>query len=720
MSQSAIEELAAFRAERRRARRDRLVAFAQDNELSPEDMEAFAELAALKTIPYAKVRKAEAKKRGLNLREFDKVMDDYRRAKNADGGDEDGAVYRIVDGALTYMCPTKDGSVPIRLANFVARIEEDQRVDDGAAVERHWRLVAAPPLPAITVPVQDLTSGWWLKQWGASAVVTPAYERHLIAAIQSISEPRERVIYGHFGWRKLDGRWCYLSANGAVDAEGPVAGFEVAAGGELDHFKLPAVTDVKAAARASLGLLDFGPVGAALAAATYRAALGEFAEIAMSLFLEGGTGVFKSAIAGVAQAHWGTRFDGKHFPGNWASTANSLEKIAFVAKDSLITIDDFAPKGTSFEVDKLHHAADRYFRSAGNLGGRGRMNADSSLRATYWPRCFTLSSGEDVPRGASLRARLFIVHVQKGDVDVAKLTEMQRHAASGRLAEAMAAYVQWLAARAGGLSERLAARLIELRAEVVGDHRRTPDNVASLTLGIEMLLEFAESVGAIDGGERLRLLNRAKRELVVLAEAQDREQASENPVERFVDLIKEALSAGRAHLADKNRGGPPGDREEACGWRMRPMLVKEDEEEPGAPIWDPRGDKIGWIDDEHVYLMPAAAYAAAEALGKGQNRSLALNANGLARRLDEAKLLARRGTDRLEASLRAEGVATRGWCLSSDTLLPEVVVSREELVAAFKRAAQDVIDGGPTGMTNAIARLAREVVDAWDGEDVPF
>jgi hypothetical protein len=34
-----------------------------------------------------------------------------------------------------------------------------------------------------------------------------------------------------------------------------------------------------------------------------------------------------------------------HLPGAWASTGNSLEALAFHAKDALIVIDDFAPQG---------------------------------------------------------------------------------------------------------------------------------------------------------------------------------------------------------------------------------------------------------------------------------------------------------------------------------------------------------------------------------------
>ena len=36
--------------------------------------------------------------------------------------------------------------------------------------------------------------------------------------------------------------------------------------------------------------------------------------------------------------------------GAWSSTANSLEALAFHAKDALLVIDDFAPQGSGTDV----------------------------------------------------------------------------------------------------------------------------------------------------------------------------------------------------------------------------------------------------------------------------------------------------------------------------------------------------------------------------------
>ena len=178
---------------------------------------------------------------------------------------DDQVQYEVIAGALHYMRQAPNGVAPQRLCNFDARIEEERKVDDGVAVARQFRIAGmradGVPLPTITVPVKQLSGPWWLEYWGAGAMVSP--ERgamHLIPAIQTVSAPvPERVVYAHLGWRKIDGRWLYLHGGGAIGADGPVEGFNVEPGGELVHYRLPVVTDLKVAIKTSLEFFETGP-----------------------------------------------------------------------------------------------------------------------------------------------------------------------------------------------------------------------------------------------------------------------------------------------------------------------------------------------------------------------------------------------------------------------------------------------------------------------------
>ena len=81
------------------------------------------------------------------------------------------------------------------------------------------------------------------------------------------------------------------------------------------------------------------------------------------------------------------------------------------------------------------------------MGSRQRLRADGSLQPTRPPRGLILSTGEDVPKGQSLRARMLILQLGLDDVDWRRLTGCQREATSGLYAQALADFICWLAPR---------------------------------------------------------------------------------------------------------------------------------------------------------------------------------------------------------------------------------------------------------------------------------
>src|SRR5262249_42736030 len=152
--------------------------------------------------------------------------------------------------------------------------------------------------------------------------------------IQSLSMTAvERCIYTHTGWRKIDGRWTFLHAGGAIEGTGTgsIADVNVRLAGQMSRYelRLPANSESLAiAVRASLKLAELGPapISLPLLAAPYRAVLGE---PDFALHLAGETGAFKSEIAALHQQHFGPAMDRLHLPGAWSSTGNALEALAF-------------------------------------------------------------------------------------------------------------------------------------------------------------------------------------------------------------------------------------------------------------------------------------------------------------------------------------------------------------------------------------------------------
>ena len=519
------------------------------------------------------------------------------------------------------------------VANFTARIVSDIIRDDGAEERRDFGLEAelGGQRLAFAVPAAEFARmGWVLQKLGPQAILYPGQQQHARAAIQCLSDAiREERIFTHLGWRKHGPEWVYLHAAGALGAHGPLSGWQVRLPAPLQHYQLRAPQDpggLVRAVRASLRCLSAAPdrISLPLLAAVYRA---PFGAANFGLFLAGPSGVFKTALAALSQQHFGLAMDASNLPANFASTASALEWLAFSAKDALLVVDDFAPTGGAGDGPR-QSVAERLFRAAGNHQGRSRLGADGRVGAAQAPRTLVLATGEEVPQGQSIRARLLIVEVGPGEVDRATLSECQRAGQEGLLAAAMGGFVSWMAGNYEEHQRRLQTRVVELRSQSRGvvSHARTPSALAELQSGWERFLQFAVEVGAIGQAEAEELAQRSWRALGELALRQTKYQASSDPTLRFVSLLQAALAGGKAHVADR-RGKMPAEAA-VWGWQRKDVGRR----------WVPRGTRIGWVAGNDLFLEPRASYQVAQEMAGAER--LPVSEQMLRHRLRERSLLA--------------------------------------------------------------------------------
>jgi len=419
-----------------------------------------------------------------------------------------------------------------------------------------------------------------------------------------------------------------------------VPGVEVDLPDALTGFALPdppSGAELVAAVRASLRLVDVAPdhIAFPLLGAAYRAVLGE---VDFALHLAGPTGVGKSELAALIQRHFGPDLDARHLPGSWSSTANALELLAFSAKDALLVVDDFAPTSNQGDVDRAHREADRVLRAQGNRSGRLRMRGDGTLRAVKPPRGLILSTGEDVPRGQSIRARLLTCELGPDDLVWPVLSACQMEAAEGRPAQALAGFLRWIAPQRDALREQLGSWLPNLRERAAGSatHRRTPEIVANLATGWGFFLSFALSAEAITEEQKNELWSRTWDALgrAVVAQAHH-QRGRDPPSDLWSSLEAPSHQDGLTLRVLRITGRPLVDRG-AWGWRCN---------QHGE--WEPKGDRVGWRGDgDHVYLDPDASYAAVQRLGQEVGDRLSLTPQTLRKRLKERGMLVTTDTGR--------------------------------------------------------------------------
>lgn len=578
--------------------------------------------------------------------------------------------YRATPGGIVVDYETAHGVEERPLTNFTAAIVGEVVEDDGAEMMRHveLRCELRGRETHCRMPIASFSSmGWPVERLGPGAIVEAGMgaRDQARAAIQHLSDPdiSRTTVYLHTGWRSIEGvGWAYLHAGGAIGPVGPVLSVETRLETSLALFRLPDPPDAEelvTAVRASLGSARLAPpqVGVAAYASIWRGVLGG---TDFGVFVVGPTGAFKSELSALLQQHLGAGMDRLHLPGAWCSTDNALEDLLFRAKDTLLVIDDFKPTGVARDDARLDARADRVFRGSGNHAGRQRMRADTTLRPTRPPRALPMSTGEELPRGHSLRARLLALEVGAGDIDPAELAACQRDAADGLYAQATAAFIQWVAARYELVQERLRRRTLELRDEIDGTHRRTPANVAALVAALEIFLSFvADATGeeCLTGRERDELLGDWRAALMATAAAQAAVHEEVDPVRLYLEALISAISSGRAHVADRQGGAPP--EAEAWGWR------------PGGamPDWRPQGDRVGWIDGEHLHLDPRAAFRAAQEMC-GPGLSIPVGEGRLRKLLNERGLLSKRDSRRGRLLVREtlQGVRREVLCIPTSLL----------------------------------------------------
>jgi hypothetical protein len=552
----------------------------------------------------------------------------------------------------------------VQLTTFTAKIVREIIIDDGSG-ELHTQFVVEGKVDDRTERFQINAAEFSRMQWpleklGPSAVIVPGLinAQKAAAAIQLLSG-KPAILYqiSHSGWRLLDGTWRYLhsgtrlgrvSVSGITEAilnpttnptnenagnsisinalpltgrVGRVSDVEVHLDGGLENVYLPPLApgdDLQALIRKTFDVLDVAPltVTAPMFCALWRAVLGP---VEFGIHYCGPSGSLKTAFLAIGQQFFGPRFSSNMLPGSWSSTGNALEGLLHDAKDIFVVIDDFAPQG-AMNAAKLNAAAEQVFRAQGNGSGRGRARADGSRRPIRRPRGLVASTGEDMPMGYSLQARMMIPFVDDDSINPEKLSILQAEASSGTYAKVMGQFVDWLAPQYTHLQQAIASDVAFYRdqAKRLNSHRRQVDIVVNLVTGFNFFLKFASATGVISEEDCESRFVTIWEALFKVAQRQNRDLWTADPVERFTSLLRSALVGNLGHMCDSMGREPYNSI--AWGWKWYPGASIEDKD--GNTIATgtnrPMGECIGWIAGFDVYLDPETSYRVAKrAVGSG-------------------------------------------------------------------------------------------------------
>jgi len=500
------------------------------------------------------------------------------------GGVDDGqGRYLVENGRICAVTYDRNGArVVTSLCNFTAQITEEIARDDGQETTRVFgvegRLDTGQPLPRVQVDGTRFASmSWVAANWGVRAIVRAgqATTDKLREAIQLFSQDAStRHVYTHTGWREIGGQRVYLTAGGALGLDG----VEVSLDEKLQRYRLPLQpTQAREGMAASLRFLDIAPASVTypIWAAMYLAPLTPILTPDFVTWAYGPTGSLKSTTLALALCHYGA-FTRNTLPASWEATENFLEKLAFLAADAPLCIDDFAPMATHHDAQQMERNAVRIVRAAGNRSGRGRLRSDLAFRPTYSPRGVVLATGEQLPNGISVLARIVGIEFRTGSVNLEGLTCAQAEAEL--YPQVMASYILWLRGQWENLTVTLPETWQDLRGRVMGAaHLRVAEFYSTLFLALDLGLSFAVETKAITQAEADERRAQGEAALVELAKAQGERVQGERPTLRFLGVLRELFAQGKAFLKPTESTSMGGE----C---------------------------LGWQDEDYLYLLSAATY----------------------------------------------------------------------------------------------------------------
>jgi hypothetical protein len=522
-----------------------------------------------------------ANEHGFDLGELKEIIDDIYKHPA-----KDDSPYKIVDGqicSIRYEGNGKPCAEP--LCNFNSKAVERLIKDDGAEsvqlVRIESKLANGRPLPRVITPMKDFHGMRWVNELGFAAIMKAGTSKQdkLREAIQTLSgEVPERTVFTHTGWRKIAGQWVYLHGNGCIG--NAQANVELEPG--MESYALPTTwTDeqVKEAASYVLALLylDDPAIVFPLFAAVHLAPFASLLRLNFMLWLLGTTGTLKSTLAALFLSFFGD-FTYTNLPTNWEATANAIERKLFMLKDCLVVIDDYAPSTDERDRDN-ERKAQRLVRSVGNLSARDRMRSDLTARPSFPPRSFEIATGEHLPTGQSLMARIFAVPFGKGKngahrdtLDMAALSAAQEN--KGHLPFYLADFLKVCARDLPGYVAQMQFDFKTYRAQLKSPHLRVPEMAAWLQVGFNVGLKNLSRFH--DAATIQTLADKTVDVFRELAERQAETVEAERPSIRFLTVLGALFLQGKAHL----KFGFDADKT-TC---------------------------VGWADLDYIYLRPVPAF----------------------------------------------------------------------------------------------------------------
>lgn len=419
-------------------------------------------------------------------------------------------------------------------------------------------------LPTITISEEDSYQSYYLSnpKWKCKAILKPisSVDKNIKYISECVSKGfiEHCKVYSHTGFTKINGKSVYLYHGGVIgDVEDVCVDLSQ---DKLEQYCFTDKTfDKEEALKTSYSILDVAPpkITIPLLAITYLAPLSSLfndnnINVDFVLWINGKTGTRKSSLSAVSLSHYG-RFERNNFPSSFRDTTNSIEKKAFVLKDTLNCIDDFNPETVG---NGKTGVAEKMLAMYGDRTGRDRMSSNGqSLKGAYKARGLCIVTGECLPDIAQSRiARTLIVDIKPNSIDLKKLRELQEN--TEKLAFAMKLFVSWIIKNETKIisEAKEMKKELEKRTDFTLSHGRLIETINAITIGFHLFLKFMQENNIITEEELKSKMELCSTVLIEIAKSQNQEIEAENPVIMFKEAIEQLYAAEKIQIIDYSSG----------------------------------------------------------------------------------------------------------------------------------------------------------------------
>lgn len=564
--------------------------------------------------------------------------------KAEDNGHPHAAIWSKIEhyainkkGALIYS--NGDNVTPVCFGSLA--ILEEIRKNDGEGSALFFKVQGVTEggrvLPSVLVKASELAGFAWLADaYGSEIIPAPtnsAKQKLAAGVLMTGRQAIKKTIYTATGYLMDNGKpTAYIHAGGHVN------GSDTLEADIQDNLKAYTLQDantspenLKGAARSSLRLLEAHAPGVVypLFAFVYLAPLLPvvndcLGDTGFCLYLQGKTQSGKSTLAALALSHFG-KFTAMTPPTSFNSTANYINELAFILKDSILWVDDFHPQGTKREADKQAQIFQHIARAAGDHSSRGRLNSNAKIQTLHRPRCLFLATGEDTPQiGQSGIARLFTLQVTKSREDI---TTLRKDARDGVLSRAMSDYISFIISHYEDVKRTFTAFYNSASDKAIKAYseNRLSAQAALLYTSAKMYLSYAKFTGVISEDTAKDYKRDFEKNIFKAAEKINDDLYNTDPVQMYMKALRALISSGRRYIINL-------EAKTEAGYFQAQSLGADN-------------TAIGWKDKYFFYMDPNATFTAICEYYKGEGTYFNISRQTLQREAMDAGYIIGSGKD---------------------------------------------------------------------------